>query len=73
MDKFRIKTYSKSELATLYFPECSSQHAAVNRLTRWINQCTPLLERLERRGYKKTSKWYSAREVRLIVKYLGEP
>ena len=37
---FKIKSYSKAELAMLYFPD-SDQHVAVNHLMRWIYGCKP--------------------------------
>ena len=40
---FKIKSYSKAELAMLYFPD-SDPHVAVNHLMRWIYGCKPLME-----------------------------
>jgi hypothetical protein len=73
MEQFTIKSYSKAELALLYFPDANSTHVAVNRLMSWIKHCTPLWEDLQRQGYRKTTKWFSPREVRLIVEHIGEP
>ena len=70
---FKVKMYTKKELALCYFPSAVSPHTAVNHLMSWINRCTPLREALEGQGYRKTSKWFSPREVRLIIEYLGEP
>ena len=68
----KIRPYSKQELACIYFPD-SLPHTAVNRLTRWIKRCPPLMAALHDKHYDKTSKIYSSRQVRLIVEYLGEP
>ena len=68
MQQFEIRSYAKKELALLYFP-----HAAVTHLMSWIRRCTPLAAELEKLGSHKTAKWFLAREVRLIIHYLGEP
>ena len=41
MDEFKVRSYTKKELALFYFPE-ASPHTAVNRLMRWINRNAPL-------------------------------
>lgn len=72
-ETFRIRSYTKKELAFCYIPTATNAHSAVNTLMGWINRCQQLREALERQGYRKTSKWFTPREVRLIVEYLGEP
>ncbi|WP_051220166.1 DUF4248 domain-containing protein [Prevotella sp. AGR2160] len=72
-DTFPIHAYGKSELALLYFPTASSAHTAVNHLMSWIKRCTGLLEQLRAVGYQKTAKFFTPREVGLIVEYLGCP
>lgn len=42
MDSFRIRSYSKAELAMCYFPTTPNPHTAVNHLMSWIKRCTPL-------------------------------
>ena len=42
MDEFKVRSYTKKELALFYFPY-ASPHTAVNRLMRWINRNAPLL------------------------------
>ena len=54
---FEIRSYGKSELAMLYFPDAKTKKGAMNNLNYWINYCTELRER----------------EVELIVEYLCEP
>ena len=46
---FKIKSYSKAELAMLYFPD-SDPHVAVNHLMRWIYKCKPLMDDLNKTG-----------------------
>ena len=54
---FEIRSYGKSELAMLYFPDAKTKKGAMNNLNYWINYCTELRRR----------------EVELIVEYLCEP
>ena len=69
---FTIQPYTKKELALLYFPS-ATPHVAVNRLMSWIRRCKPLHDALVAQGYRKTTKWLSPHEVKLITEYLGEP
>ena len=73
MKQFEIRSYAKKELALLYFPTAATPHAAVTHLMSWSRRCTPLAAELEKLGSHKTAKWFLAREVRLIIHYLGEP
>ena len=70
--EFLIRTYTKKELALMYFPD-SSPRTAVNHLMVWIRRCTPLWQQLQSMGYRTTSKAFTPREVRAIVEQLGEP
>ena len=72
MKEFKIKTYGKSELAMLYFPD-STPHVALNRLNAWIHRCKPLENALRDIYQTPHSKFFSPRAVRLITEYLGEP
>lgn len=72
MEEFIIRTYTKKELALMYFPE-SYPRTAVNHLMAWIHLCTPLWNELLDMGYRKTSKVFSPKQVKTIVEYLGEP
>ena len=73
MNKFEIRSYTKKELALLYFPTATNPHTAVNHLMSWIRRCTPLHEELHRMGMMKTAKCFTPREVKAIVGYIGEP
>lgn len=68
----KIKSYAKSELALLYFPD-SDPHVALNRLNAWIRRCPPLTAALAGCYQSKKAKFYNPKAVRLIVEYLGEP
>ena len=72
MEDFKIRMYTKKELALMYFPE-SIPRTAVNHLMAWIHLCTPLWDELLKMGYCKTSKSFSPKQVKAIVEYLGEP
>ena len=69
---FKIKSYSKAELAMLYFPD-SDPHVAVNHLMRWIYKCKPLMDDLNKTGYRKQAKYLLTQQVRMVVEHLGEP
>ena len=70
---FKIKTYGKSELAMMYFPDTKDPHTAMNRLTSYIRRCKPLNEAIISCGSSKKSKFFTPKEVALISEYLGEP
>ena len=71
-EKFRVRCYDKNELAKMYFPKLSD-HVSVANLRRWMRNCTPLMEELATGDFHPKLKMFSAREVRLIARYLGEP
>ena len=68
----KYHAYTKSELAHLYFPD-AEVHVATNRLSRWIGRNRELKEALEAAGYRTRNRCLTARQVRLITQYLGEP
>lgn len=69
---FVIRVYSKAELAMLYNPgKCVTP--ALLSLYRWIRMNRKLTEELEAAGYNKYRHSFTPLEVRLIIKYLGEP
>ena len=75
MDKekeFTFRTYTKKELALMYCPN-STPSTALQCLTRWIKQCRPLMDELERMGYNKFRHTLFRQEVEAIIRHLGEP
>jgi len=72
MDKFPIYTYTKKELALMYFPD-SMPHTAVNHLMEWIKRNKQLMAELVATGYEKSAKMFTPRQVALITEYLGSP
>ena len=69
---FRIHAYSKEELAMLYNPTyCISN--AIYTLAAWIRHNKALKGELEKVGYYKYRRTFTPLEVKVLVKYLGEP
>ena len=65
---FEIRTYGKSELAMLYFPNASSKANALRSFNRWLR----INQRLRFLINKRVNS-YTPRQVRLILKIIGEP
>ena len=72
MEEFKIRPYTKKELALLYFPD-STPRTAVKHLMAWVHHCPPLWEAMAAMGYRTTNKSFTPRQVKAIVDYLGEP
>ena len=70
--EFFVRSYPKSQLAMLYFPD-ATPHVALNRLNAWIRRCEELSDALAGCHQSTHAKFFSAQAVRFIVKYLGEP
>ena len=70
---FKVKAYGKSELALLYFPDCTTATGALSNLKSWIHGNKELREALQKCGMSPKSKFFTPREVTLIAEYLGEP
>ena len=72
-NNFEIRTYGKSELAMLYFPNALTPNGALSNLNFWIHRNRKLTEALQKCGMPPRSKSFSPKEVTLIIDYLGEP
>lgn len=68
----KIKNYSKQELAQLYFPY-SDPRTATCHLMRWNNRNPTLLMELKAAGYYRHTKFFTSRQVCIILDYLGDP
>ncbi len=68
----KSSSYTKQELASLYSPEVSDR-SAMRTLNNWIRLNADLRNELCATHYSKWSKIFTPRQVRIIVKYLGEP
>ena len=69
----KVKTYGKSELALIYFPDAATTTGALSNLNSWIRGNRDLREARLRCGMPPKSKFFTPREVALIFHYLGEP
>ena len=67
------RTYTKQELAMLYFPNASSTQVACAHLRRWIVACEPLHRKLVETGYNRWTKEFYPVQVNYVFSYLGEP
>ena len=68
----KTRTYSKKELALLYFPD-STPRVAVNHLMALIHRNDMLRDELLSTGYKTTNKVFTPRQVQAIVDWIGAP
>lgn len=69
---FRIRTYTKKELACLYCPNATAR-CAIRTLTRWIKRNRALYAELLLTGYHVRVRTFMPRQVGIIVHYLDEP
>lgn len=69
---FKPISMKKGDLALMYFPD-DTRKSASRRLSRWISRCRPLGEALAATGYHPRQRWFTARQVRIIVEYLDPP
>lgn len=70
---FRIRPYSKRELARLYFPETANIDSAVSNLRLWIRRNSEVMEKLHAAGYRTHNKIFTPKQVRIMVETFGEP
>lgn len=67
------KSYGKSELALLYFPKATTPMGALSNLNSWIKGNEELYTELKNCGMPPKLKYFTPREVELIIHYLGDP
>jgi hypothetical protein len=65
---FEIRSYGKSELAMMYFPDAASKASALKRLRYWLRINPRLRQLLDVPGNS-----FQPRHVQLIVDEVGEP
>lgn len=73
VSQFKMRSYGKSELAMLYFPDAKTKKGAMNNLNYWIDYNRELREKLRELNSPPHAHRYTRREVELIVEYLNEP
>ena len=72
MNEFVIKNYTKAELAMMFFPD-SQPRTAVRHLMSWIKRNRAISKYFEEHEHNPFSKFFTSREVRVIIDNLGEP
>ena len=72
MDNFKIRSYSKKELALRYFPD-SMPETAVKHLMALIRRNDMLWDELQEMGYYSKSKTFTPRQVQAIIEWMGAP
>lgn len=70
MNEFKIRSYGKSELASLYMPTISPKSAWNTFHKKWMSLNPRLYDLLQATG---TRRRFTPQEVRIIVEELGEP
>lgn len=70
---FRIRPYSKRELAMLYFPCTRNGETAVKNLHNLMHRNPDLMKELAEARYQPRCRMLIPLQVRIIVCYLGEP
>ena len=64
--KFETRTYGFGELAQLYFPHVTKASAS-RMFGQWIHTCPPLIEKLQETNWKKRSKYFTPKQVKILV------
>ena len=70
---FRIRPYSKRELAMLYFPSTKNGNSAVKNLHNLMCRNPDLMKDLAKARYQSRCRILTPLQVRIIVRHLGEP
>lgn len=69
---FEIRAYGVGELAELYSPHLS-RRGAIMQLWRWINYHGVLKAKLLELDFHPGVRSFTPRQVKCIIKHLGEP
>ncbi len=70
---FRIRPYSKRELAELYFPGTARSATAVTNLRNLMLRNQAMMRELHEAGYRPCQRILTPKLVRILVAHLGEP
>ncbi|HJD76345.1 MAG TPA: DUF4248 domain-containing protein [Bacteroides reticulotermitis] len=71
-EEFKIRVYSKVELAQLYSPYLTPE-GALRKLQKWIRRNPSLSRELYRGPEGKNEQAFSKRQVELLTRYLDTP
>ncbi len=72
MNRFEIKPYLFGELAQMYYPD-HSYDSALRLFRREMHDTRGMWEAMQGVGYKENTKVLTRAQVKVIVKFLGEP
>jgi len=70
--QFEIRTYGFNELAQLYFPHIAKSSAS-RMFSQWIYNSPRLVEKLNDADWKKRSKYFTPKQVKLLIGHFDEP
>ena len=70
--EFEIRTYGFGELAQLYFPNNTGSSASIT-FGLWIHKCQELVSVLKETGWKKRQKYFTPRQVKILVRHFDPP
>lgn len=70
--QFEIRTYGFNELALLYFPHIAPASAS-RMFSQWIHTCPQLLQKLIETNWKKRSKYFTPKQVKVLVGHFDPP
>ena len=72
MERFEIKPYNFGELAQLYYPDHNYQ-SALRLFREEMHLTRGLWDAMVAEGYKEKKKMLTRAQVKVIVRFLGEP
>ena len=69
---FEIRTFGFGELAQLYFPDITKTSAS-RMFSIWIHSSPELLIKLTETNWKKRSKYFTPKQVKILVGHFDNP
>lgn len=69
---FEIRTFGFGELAQLYFPHVTKSSAS-RMFSQWIYNSAELIEKLKQTNWKKRSKYFTPKQVKILIEWFDEP
>ena len=72
MDEFVINPYPFGELAQMYYPD-HNYDSALRLFRREMHETRGMWQAMQAVGYKEKTKVLTRAQVKVIVKFLGEP
>jgi len=70
--EFQICTYGFGELAQLYFPHIAKPSAS-RMFSQWIYTSPQILQKLIETDWKKRSKYFTPKQVKVLVGHFDPP